>query len=197
MKLIALSVLLTVFAYSNCEPVEYSEKPRPNTPWQEQKKEKARENRSVAKKGDEINARVVGISDGDSIVVLVNGNQRERVRLATIDAPENHQAFGKPSKQSLSDLIYNKDIRIVTVNKDKYGRIVGEVFIGDTNVNLEQIRRGYAWHYKAHARQQTKEKRKDYETAENEARLKKLGIWNDTNPTPPWDYRNKKKDKEK
>ena len=81
-------------AFSNCEPVKYAESQN------SQDKEVLR-------------ARVVGISDGDSMVVLVDGNKQERVRLATIDAPENHQNFGKPSKQSLSGLIYKKDVRIV------------------------------------------------------------------------------------
>ncbi|MDH3492268.1 MAG: thermonuclease family protein [Acidobacteriota bacterium] len=181
MKLLAFTVLFAAFAFANCEPVEYAEKPKP----------KPRAEQEVTKQTREITARVVGISDGDSIVVLMNGNERKRVRLATIDAPENHQAFGARSKQSLSDLIYNKNIRIESVDTDRYGRIVGEVFVGDQNVNLEQLRRGFAWHYKVHARQQSTEKRAAYETAENEARSNQIGLWKDEDPTPPWDYRKK------
>ncbi len=183
MKILA-PILFVFLAFSNCEPVKYAEKSEP-------KQSKETTESKPLSKSDEFTARVVGVSDGDSIVVLTNGNKRERVRLATIDAPENHQAFGKPSKQSLSDLIYNKEIRIVEVDKDQYGRIVGEVFIGDTNVNLEQLRRGFAWHYKAHARQQTEQLREEYASAENNARSKKTGLWRDANPMPPWDYRKK------
>lgn len=183
MKIFALTILLFTLAFSNCEPVEYGDKR------QSQRNETPAADKKPSAKG--LTARVVGISDGDSIVVLLEGKVRKRVRLATIDAPENHQAFGRPSKQSLSDLIYNKDIRVVEVDQDQYGRIVGEVFVDDNNVNLEQLRRGFAWHYKAHARQQSKEQRERYTLAENEARTKKLGLWNDTNPTPPWVYRKK------
>lgn len=181
MKSIALAIVTITLAFSNCEPVKYAEKQ--GAP---QQKLEEKVNR-----GTEVTARVVGISDGDSIVVLMDGNKRERVRLATIDAPENHQAYGKPSKQSLSDLIYNKEIKISTVDVDRYGRIVGEVFIGDTNVNLEQLRRGFAWHYKAHQKQQSAERRAEYANAENEARSSRIGLWKDTNPMPPWDYRKK------
>lgn len=180
MKIFVLTIFFAAFAFSNCEPVKYAEKRTPATKTDEK-----------TKTGTQTNARVVGISDGDSIVVLMEGNKRERVRLATIDAPENHQAFGKPSKQSLSDLIYNKDVRIVTVDKDQYGRIVGEVYVGDKNVNLEQLKRGFAWHYKAHQKQQTAKLREEYSRAENEARSNKTGLWQDANPTPPWDYRKK------
>jgi endonuclease YncB( thermonuclease family) len=184
MKYFALTFLLFTLAFSNCEPVEYAEK-------QEPAEKESKQKPKTEPADDSTIARVVGISDGDSIVVLVDGNVRKRVRLATIDAPENHQAFGRPSKRSLSDLIYNKEIRIVEVDRDQYGRIVGEVFIDDTNVNLEQLRRGFAWHYKAHARQQKREQRKKYEIAENEARSNQIGLWKDKNPTPPWDYRKK------
>jgi endonuclease YncB( thermonuclease family) len=183
MKLSAILLISFTFAFSNCEPVQYADK-------QIQNQEQNRDHKRKQNK-DGLRARVVGISDGDSMVVLVDGNRRERIRLATIDAPENHQAFGAPSKRSLSDLVYKKDVRIEVVDKDQYGRIVGEVFVGDTNVNLEQLKRGLAWHYKAHARQQTREKRAAYEDAENNARAAKLGIWKDTNPMPPWEYRKK------
>jgi micrococcal nuclease len=47
--------------------------------------------------------RVVKVSDGDTLTILVNKTQI-RVRLDGIDAPESKQAFGKRSRQSLSDL---------------------------------------------------------------------------------------------
>ena len=157
---------LTAFAFSNCEPVVYDES-----------------------RGDKY--LVVGISDGDSIVVVDKNKKRERVRLATIDAPENGQAFGKPSKQSLSQMIYKKYVQLEIQDRDRYGRIVAQVYIGDLNANVEQLKRGFAWLYVAHARDQSPDDRELYERTAQAARDARRGLWKDENPTPPWDYRKK------
>ena len=184
MKCFALTLLFLAFAFSNCEPVEYADKEPVNK--SAENFEKAEPPKS-SESGDV--ARVVGISDGDSMVVLMEGKIRKRVRLATIDAPERGQAFGTSSRKSLSDLVYNKEVRVLTEDVDQYGRIVGEVYVGDVNVNIEQIRRGYAWHYRRHARQQSQLQRRLYSAAEREAREKKAGLWRDEDPLPPWEYR--------
>lgn len=133
-------------------------------------------------------ALVVGISDGDSIKVVLDGKQ-ERVRLAYIDAPEFHQAFGKKSRKNLSDLIYKKRVKIASKNFDRYGRIIAEVYFGETNINIEQLKGGFAWHYKRHAKEQTLTNEILYSEAEDEAREKNLGLWSDEDPVPPWRFR--------
>ena len=89
--------------------------------------------------------RVVGVSDGDTITVLDDKKQRHVIRLMGIDAPEKAQAFGQKAKQSLSDLVFDKDVSVTWFKRDRYGRTVGQVRIGDTDVCLEQIKRGMAW----------------------------------------------------
>ena len=74
-----------------------------------------------------LTGRVVGISDGDTITVLV-GQQQVKVRLADIDAPESKQAFGTRSKQALSDLCFQKDAKLETAGKDRYGRTIATVY---------------------------------------------------------------------
>ena len=61
--------------------------------------------------------------------------------------------------------------------------------IGELNANVEQLRRGFAWHYKRHAREQPIAKRQLYASVERSARERKEGLWKDKNPTPPWEYR--------
>ena len=67
------------------------------------------------------------MSDGDTLIVLTPEKQPIKVRLAEIDAPEKSQAFGQRSKQSLSDLVFSKQVRIEQQDRDRYGRVVGKV----------------------------------------------------------------------
>lgn len=136
--------------------------------------------------------KVVGVNDGDTITVFDEENNKQfKIRLATIDAPEYTQAFGKKSRQHLSDLVFNKRILINSYGKDRYGRLIGEVFVEGKNINVAQIKNGYAWHYKRHQKQQTIKQRLIYSRAQDEAKDKRLGIWQYDNPVPPWAYRKK------
>src|SRR3970040_1841997 len=83
--------------------------------------------------------RVVKVSDGDTLTVLVNKEQ-VRVRLDGIDAPERGQAFGKRSRQSLSDLCAAKQAHVAERGKDRYGRTIGVVTCAAVEANSEQVR---------------------------------------------------------
>ena len=133
---------------------------------------------------------VVGVSDGDTLTILLEPEKKEqKIRLATIDAPEYRQAFGRRSRQNLADLVFRKRVSYKEISRDRYGRIIAEVFVGDRNINVEQIRSGFAWHYKRHERQQTFAERAVYSQAEDYAKENRLGIWQVDNPVPPWVYR--------
>lgn len=93
-----------------------------------------------------ISGKVVGISDGDTITVLQDRTQY-KIRLYGIDRPESHQDFGTRAKQFVSDLIFKKDVRVVQKDMDRYGRVVGIVYVGDTCINEEIIKAGFAWVY--------------------------------------------------
>lgn len=136
-----------------------------------------------------INGRVVGVADGDTVTVLDSAKQQRKIRLDGIDAPEKAQAFGERSKQSLSDLVYGKTVEVDTHKRDRYGRQVGKVLLQGKDVNLEQVTRGLAWHYKAYASEQTPQDQERYASAEDAARGAKRGLWLDANPTPPWEWR--------
>lgn len=53
-----------------------------------------------------LTGRVVAVTDGDTLTILDAGNQRHRVRVAGIDAPEKKQAFGQRSKMFLWELAF-------------------------------------------------------------------------------------------
>ena len=137
----------------------------------------------------DITGNVVGVDDGDTIAVLDADKVQHKIRLTGIDAPEKKQPFGNRSKQNLSDMVFNKTVTVETAKRDRYGRELGKVLAGGKDVNLEQVRAGMAWHYKAYERTQSATDRQAYADAENEAKAAKRGLWADADPTPPWEWR--------
>jgi endonuclease YncB( thermonuclease family) len=140
-----------------------------------------------------LQGKVVGVFDGDTIIVLDANNQTSKVRLKGIDAPEKSQAFGQQAKQNLSSLIFDQNVRVEWQERDRYQRIIGKVESGGLDICLKMIDAGYAWHYKRFQQSQSSSDRIGYAQAENRSRQQKIGLWQDPNPTPPWDYRSQTK----
>lgn len=155
--------------------------------------EPLQESGAIEKSSDFLEGRAVKISDGDTVTLLDSENQTHRIRLLGIDSPERSQPFGKQATESLKELIQNRPIRIEIHDRDRYGRILGKLQIENRDLNLEQIKRGFAWHYRHFAKNQPTLDRTSYAEAERVAREKKLGLWIDPNPEAPWDFRKKKK----
>lgn len=108
-------------------------------------------------------------------------------------APEKKQAFGNRSKQSLYDLVFNRQVQIEYNNKDKYGRTVGKIIVAGVDANLKQIKAGMAWHNKNYQNEQSVDDRSIYAQAEDQARAAGRGLWIDADPVPPWDWRKQQK----
>lgn len=136
-----------------------------------------------------LRGRVVAVADGDTITVLDALKRQHRIRLNGIDAPEAGQPFSTVARQQLSGLVFGKDVTVVGSKADRYGRLVGTVIIGTTNANLEQLRAGLAWYFRAYAGDVAPENRPLYEAAEAEARAAKRGLWRDVSPQAPWAWR--------
>ena len=130
---------------------------------------------------------VVRITDGDTLVVNIRG-QQERIRLACIDAPEMKQApFGRASRDRLRQLTpVGSTVRLRTLTRDRYGRIVAEVFHQGKNVNLELVKEGQAAVYRQYLQGCD---RNAYLPAELEAQQRKKGFWQQEDPVVPWDFR--------
>lgn len=142
---------------------------------------------------DILEGKVVGVADGDTITVLDSSNTQYKIRLAGIDAPEKKQPFGQVSKRSLSDLVYDKTVQVDWSKTDRYGRLVGKVLVNNLDANLEQVKRGLAWHYSKYKKEQPFEDRLTYLHAQQEATAAKLGLWVEPNPLAPWDWRKARK----
>ena len=138
---------------------------------------------------DTLNGRVISIADGDTLTIIDQTNSQHKIRLAGIDTPEKNQSFGQQAKTSLADLVFNQHINIDYTKIDQYGRIVGKIKLNGRDINLIQIQSGLAWHYKKYQKEQSVEDRHAYASAEDAARGAGLGLWGESNPVPPWDFR--------
>lgn len=138
---------------------------------------------------EKITGKVVGVHDGDTLTLLDEKKVQYKVRFNGIDAPELKQDFGNKSKESLSDLVFGKTATIFCPKVDKYGRRVCTVFVNGTDINLEQIKAGMAWHYKKYEMEQPETDRKAYSEAEINARGQRIGLWLQPNPTEPGAWR--------
>jgi endonuclease YncB( thermonuclease family) len=148
--------------------------------------------------------RVVGVSDGDTITVLDDQRQAHKIRVAGIDAPEKAQPFGQRSKVNLSSLVFNRDVEVVGNKRDRYGRTVAKILVAESgctapdcpkiiDAGLMQVMAGLAWWYRAYAKDQSPQDRLRYEAAEADARQWQVGLWQDSGPTPPWEWRHRKR----
>lgn len=132
---------------------------------------------------------VIRLDDGDSLVVRGRDGERIRVRLAGIDAPERLQPWSRRSRQHLASLVLKRRVTVDWIKQDKYGRHVGKVRVGSLDAGLAQIRAGLAWHYRAYENEQTEPDRRLYRQAEATARRLRIGLWQDRDAQPPWEFR--------
>ncbi len=135
---------------------------------------------------EEFSGKVIGVTDGDTLKVLVN-KETVTVRLEGIDAPESGQSFGKKSRDALVELVAGKVVTVKKTGTDRYQRTLGVVLIGDVDANAKLIEDGWAWHFKKY---NDEERLAKLETA---ARQAKKGLWADSQPLAPWEYRARQK----
>ena len=139
---------------------------------------------------DTIKGRVVGVASGDTVTILDTNNTKYKIRLSGIDAPEKAQPYGDISKKSLSNLVYGKNVDVEWLKFEKqHKRAVGKVLLNGVDINLEQVKLGMAWFFLHYQNEQSEQDRLDYANAQVAAEDKKIGLWIDSNPTPPWEFR--------
>lgn len=151
---------------------------------------------TVEEKTNLIEGKVSLVYDGDTISVTTKDGKIYSIWLKTIDAPESKQNYAKKSRKMLADLIEGKDVKVIIYKKDVYDRYIGTVYYNGQDVGLRQIEAGMAWHFKQYAYEQNAEERKIYAQAELKARTDKIGLWEDSNPVAPWEFRSGKKTKD-
>jgi len=143
---------------------------------------------------------VTAVTDGDTLIVTDAARQRHPIRLTGIDAPDKYQTFGKQSHTSLSAITFNRNVEVIGSKRDAQGRLIARVMVADPNCNmpeclkihdagLVQVMSGMAWQRQQYVNELTLQEREAYAAAEFNAKIRRLGLWADVNPVPPWLWR--------
>ncbi|WP_270992026.1 thermonuclease family protein, partial [Campylobacter upsaliensis] len=139
----------------------------------------------------ELTGKVSRVIDGDTIELLAKTSKTNpyyhiaklKIRLYGIDAPELKQAYGKEAKEFLSALVLKQEVSLIIENKDKYDRFVGTLFLKGQDINKEMVKNGYAHAYESFS--------KKYLAEQADAKMFKLGLWQDERVMSPSEFRRK------
>ncbi|WP_270966767.1 thermonuclease family protein [Campylobacter upsaliensis] len=139
----------------------------------------------------ELTGKVSKVIDGDTIELLAKTSKENpynhiaklKIRLYGIDAPELKQAYGKEAKEYLSALVLKQEVSLIIENKDKYDRFVGTLFLKGQDINKEMVKNGYAHAYESFS--------KKYLAEQADAKMFKLGLWQDERVMSPSEFRRK------
>nr|KJB74415.1 hypothetical protein B456_011G293000 [Gossypium raimondii] len=151
------------------------------------RRSKARAKKNYAR-ADELREKI--IESGYQVIDFQNEEilaRKYRIRLRGIDAPEMSMPFGKEAKEELAKLVHGKCLRVLAYGEDQYGRCVADIYCNGIFAQEVMLKKGLAWHYVAYDR------RVEFATWQKEARAKRTGLWVQSNPEKPWEWRKKNK----
>jgi endonuclease YncB( thermonuclease family) len=152
--------------------------------------------------GADLRGKVVHVHDGDTVTLLDAQGQKHQVRLATIDAPELGQPYGQASRKHLQNLAHGRQAVVSGVRTDVHGRTLGKLMLRPAqcspcdfsrDAGLAQLEAGYAWWYREFRQEQSLADQGHYEYAEFDAKSRRIGLWLDDRPVPPWEWRKQNK----
>lgn len=131
---------------------------------------------------DTWSGRVVTVHDGDTVTVLT-ATARVKVRLRGIDSPEFGQHWASEARDFTASLVLNHIVIVESSGKDQYDRVLGDVRVDGLDVNEAIVRKGMAWRYDFGGTNPR------LVAAERAARAERVGLWADSSPIPPWQWR--------
>jgi len=90
-------------------------------------------------------ARVLRVIDGDTIDVSINGTEY-RVRYVGVNTPERGENCYQEAVDANRNLVNGQTVTLVkdTSDTDRYERLLRYIYVGNTFVNEELVRNGYA-----------------------------------------------------
>ncbi|GFO68586.1 hypothetical protein GMLC_21650 [Geomonas limicola] len=139
------------------------------------------------------------MTDGDTVQVIDSSGVKVKVRLFGIDAPETEkrnsrtkavvkpgQPYGGEAHQALRHKVAGKQVAAEIMDIDRYKRSVAILRLGNRDINQEMVREGWAWAYRQYL---DRPHASGYIASEAAARRERLGLWQQGNPQPPWEFR--------
>ncbi|HIJ95065.1 MAG TPA: nuclease [Desulfuromonadales bacterium] len=155
--------------------------------------------------GDASAGRVVtgvvrAVYDGDTVLLATREESRLKIRLYGIDAPETRkpdqpgQPFGDDSKRALMKKIIGRQVSAEIIDVDQYKRVVAVIRFAGRDINREMVSEGMAWAYRQYLHAPYAS---EYIGRESRARSQRTGLWRDSKPLPPWEYRHALKSSQK
>lgn len=142
--------------------------------------------------GRTIEGMVRAVYDGDTVMLTTREESRLKVRLYGIDAPETkkpgtpEQPYGSISKRTLMYKIMGRRVTAEIVDIDQYKRSVAVIRYAGRDINREMVAEGMAWAYRQYLQGAYAS---DYIGTESLARSRRAGLWRESNPKPPWEFR--------
>lgn len=135
----------------------------------------------------QVQAKVIGIKDGDTVLVLDKSNIQITLRLAEVDCPESGQPYGKNAKQFTSSQVFGKEIKFFKTGSYRYGRTIAKIYYDNGKyLSSEIIKNGLGWWYFKYSNNES------LRLLEKKAKDLKIGLWADNNAVSPWDWRSMK-----
>ena len=122
----------------------------------------------------DITGRVVAVPSGDTITLAPEGGGSVTVRLSDIGAPQQSAFYAPSSRQLLENMVLGKTVRVETSGKGGGKRIVGHVYRGLLDVNLELVTLGAAWFCMEYTNDTS------YVPYQSEAIRQQRGLWSRT-----------------
>jgi endonuclease YncB( thermonuclease family) len=145
------------------------------------------------------NGKITKVSDGDTVHFVDGNGMKLRVRLYGIDAPETPkmnrrtgnvskpgQPYGEEAEEALRSKILGKLVTLEIMDKDRYNRMVSVIRLDGRDINQEMVAEGWAWAYRQYL---DRPHASEYVKLEELARKEKRGLWKQSNPQPPWEFR--------
>ena len=143
--------------------------------------------------GQVVEGIVSKVKDGDTVVITpLSGEKSFTCRLYGIDSPERAyrskpgQPYGDEAGEGLKQLIYKQRVKVTLTGEKSYRREICLIKKDGVDINREMVKRGYAWAYREYLKGPYAS---EYLIVEKEARAKRLGLWQQANPQPPWEFR--------
>jgi len=134
---------------------------------------------------EDITGIVTKVADGDTVTLKAEGTIH-KIRLAEIDTPERDQPYGLIAKAALTELLLDKRVRVKVVKEsDRYGRVIGRIFLGHTDVSAYMVEMGHTMVYRRYLTDDS------LLELEDNAKSNQLGLWKlpQEDRVPPWIWR--------